>query len=245
MIDGGILSGSEIDNPSIPGTPTAPYEPETIQNPLTSNGSPTVGALISNSGQDVKTGGSVTKDAFIKNTSTVLSLSRYDVVKLAITPGITTISSCVNPLLDPSKIYKAGASCLSGMTGYSLTSDGLAVVIVNDTANAISFTTNISQVNKARRLLVITNSLVSYGASITDLDVSVLSTNSGNYTVRGSVEGPVTSKSNVILPKDAVLLPGSVITYNPTYVSELTNKGRNSLTEIKGLLESKVSWRYE
>ena len=250
VVGGGILSGSEINNPDIPNSPTAPYEPETIQNSLTSNGNPSVGVLISSGGQNVKAGGSVTKDAFIKNTTTVLDLNRLDVSTLASTPGITELTECGTFSVDPGGIYKMNAKCFSDTTAYKISSSGLAVLVVDDPKIPISLNTDIRSSEGGGRLLVITNSQIEYlnnvsNVSIQDRELSILTTGTSSLTVRSYGEGPVVSVSDIILPNDAGVSPGSVVTYNPIYVSELTNLGRNNFLEIKGLLVSKVSWRYE
>lgn len=244
-IGGGVLSGEEINNPSIPSSPAPPYDPEAVQNTSYANGNPAVGVLVSSRSQNVQSGGSNTSDAFIKNIGIDLSLDRYNAQSMSNVNGIVELASCVAPTLNPSMLYKTTASCLSAMTSYNLSSDGLAIVVVDDPVSSLNFDRNITQTNGARRLLVVTNSRVSYGASLADLDLSVLSTNASNCVVRGSVEGPVVSKSKIVLPNDLNSSPGAVVTYNPAYVVELSAKGRSNNMEIKGLLESKSSWRYE
>lgn len=246
VIDGGILSGSEIRNPDIPNSPTAPYEPETIQNPGSGDGSPGVGALISGGEQDVDISGDV-PDAFIKKTLLGLGLNRLDVPTVASTPGITELTECGTFSVDPGGIYKMNAECFSDTTAYKISSSGLAVLVVDDPKIPISLNTDIRSSEGGGRLLVITNSQIEYlnNVSIQNRELSILTTGTSSLTVRSYGEGPVVSVSDIILPNDAGVSPGSVVTYNPIYVSELTNLGLNNFLEIKGLLESKVSWRYE
>lgn len=247
VVDGGILSGSEINNPDVPDPPTAPYEPETIQNPGSGDGNPSVGALVSGGEQSVEVSGDV-PDAFIKNISTAFNLGRLDVAGVAsgVSDAIAT-ADCPSPSLDPGKFYNASASCINSMAGYNLTSGGLAVVIVNDATSPINVMPELKSSDSKERLLIITNSQVAYlnNTNAQDREISILSTNSSASTIRGYLEGPLVSSSNVVLSQDAGNSPGAVITHNPTYLLELTNIGRNDLLEIKGLLGSKVSWRYE
>lgn len=247
VIDGGILSGSEINNPAIPASPASPYEPETIQNPGSGDGNPGVGALISGGKQSVEVNGDI-PDAFIKNISTAFSLSRLDVASIANTV-VDSIdpADCPNPSLNPSRFYRASASCINTMTGYNLTSSGLAVVIVNDATNPVNVMSDLKSNDSRKRLLIVTNSRVTYpnNTNVQDREISILSSNSSASTIRGYLEGPVVLSSNVVLPQDTGASPGAVITHNPTYLSALTSIGRNDLLEIKGLLGSKVSWSYE
>ena len=174
-----------------------------------------------------------------------MSLNRYDIARMA--SGITnTISggSCTNPTLNPDRIYKASASCVSNMVGYSLSTNGLLVVVVDDPTATININNNISQSDSRKRLVILTNSAVAYGAGVTVANLSVLSTNTSSFTVRGTVEGPITAKSNAVLPRDAGGLPGAVATFNPTYLAELSKKGP-VYTNVTGLYESKVNWRYD
>ena len=247
VIDGGILSGSEINNPDIPVSPVSPYEPETIQNPGPGDGNPGVGALISGGEQNVRANDSITTDAFVKKTSIGLSLGRLDVPTVASTPGIIEITDCGTFSVDPGGIYKMNAKCFSETTTYKISSSGLAVLVVDDPKTPISLNADIRSSEQRGRLLVITNSQVTYSdnTGIQDRDFSILTTNSLGLAIMGYNDGPVISVSDIILPNDAGVSPGSVVIYNPVYVSELTNMGRNNLLAIKGLSESKVSWRYE
>ncbi len=243
--EGGVLSGGQINNPSIPSSPTSPYEPEAIQYYIVGHGRPSAGVLISSGSQNVKAGGSETSDPFIKNSALVMSLNRYDIASMA--SGITDIisgDSCTNPTLDPDRIYKASASCVSNMVGYSLSTNGLVVVVTNDPTATININNNIIQSDSRKRLVILTNSVVAYDADVAMADISVLSTNTSSFKVQGTVEGPIIAKSNTVLPRDAGELPGAVVTFNPTYLIELSKKGP-VYTNVAGLYESKVNWRYD
>lgn len=267
VYDSGVLSGGSITN-VIPDPPPTGFNKDVVQHPGSENIT-TYGSLISSGGQT--TNGD--DDAYVKSTNTVIF--PFNVQETLNNPGLILVTACGNLLdgtqtLDTANIYKTSYGCFNGAMNsasvYNLTADGLAVIVVDGSVG--SGTINIKAtkaISPNKRVLVVTDAKIEIDDtagslassllfdSIENIQMGIVSTATGgsSFVVEENtsnaviIEGPVVSGGDMTLGRNLTVgYPGVYMRYKPFYVAELSKKGTAGLA-IKGLLESKTTWRYD
>ncbi len=261
----GVLSGGDITNNGIPNIPPTGFNKDVVQHPGSENIT-TYGSLISSGGQT--TNGD--DDAYVKNLVLTPKALSIDSLLLGAT-NITDCSTIFNNRLNPNILYKISgpytASCLSQSfiadtdRTYGLESDGLVIIAV-DFTSGLNLRKTLKSTSSNQRILLLTNSTTSIVSNVgTPVGVATFDTQNqydlamittSTFTVQDSatltsiLEGPLISGGAVTLGRNyaAATYPGVFVKYNPFYVAELSKKGTAGLA-IKGLLESKTTWRYD
>ncbi len=173
--------------------------------------------------------------------------------------------------LDASKIYKITTkacltSVLSSGSGYELNSGKLAVIILSGAdVDTFVFNGSLTSLHSDQRILFLTDAKVQIKATVgsdpatlnidgpPNIEAAIISTAAGTpgFEVLTAatnplvLEGPIVAESNVTLTRAiSGKYPGVYIKYNPLYVVELS-KMAPSLPPLKGLFESRTTWKYE
>lgn len=172
------------------------------------------------------------------------------------------------------KLTGSGAfSCLSQAFNelpssgiYNVSGDGLAILFVEGSSNNLNISKPLLPASDRKRLLLIYNSSLSISPSV-GINASNANFNSpaqikagfylfgkeNSYSLADSVDEKALIFEGVLVGTDSLFVsrnfvnstfPGGYYKFDPFYVSELSKKGLSGLV-INGLLESKITWKYE
>lgn len=164
-------------------------------------------------------------------------------------------------------------SAINGTSGtYNLNENGLAVIFVYDdgTDQILDIDKKLVSADATspdkERILIITEAKIQLGDGVRnitplpafdvapDLQVAAVSTASSgeSYYLSSASGNPIITEglifgvSNISIGTDPFNnFPGFFVKYNSSYVSELSKVGSNSQFNVKGLMQSKTTWRYD
>lgn len=267
VLNSGVLSRWDIIDNNIPtsGLP-AGFNSSVVQ-PL---GSSRYGSLLAGRDIYINTNNDVYVTKF--NASFVYDNPFLKLSELSTYPLTTLTNLDPNKIYRASDTTSLENLMSSGT--YSLNSNGLAIIFVSGGGSLdinkqlVSSGTD----SEKRRLLILTDQKIFIGNAAGTLganfdsppaiQASLISYQndendaSGSFAVSSSLgdpfilEGPIASKGALVLGRETGgTFPGVYIKQNPLYVIELSKKGYNNTAgvalPIKGLLNSKITWRYE
>ena len=251
---------------SIGGDTYAPGISTTI--PTTTWSPKAIGYTLSSIFSSGNTNSSVTNGTVVSNISTGIWVDRMPTKSMWNTFKSTfDVPSTAIPVpsnfagLNPNKVYKFSGN-ISSATNYTLSSDGVAVVYVE---NSDTFTINadFKSASPTKRILFITNSKVSIGSGVStvaptttssaNIQAGIITSNSIMFekaTANPSIviEGPLVAQGTIGFKRDAYTThgyPTEVVLYNPYFLSKLTSQERASLDatpSYTGLTTSDVIW---